>query len=81
MPKTTTPEPSAAETYAQRQSDIARLLDVLDMELTKHAEAAKADPKNWGHAGDLYRVRSGLIDVVGFVSGMDRADVERFLAE
>ena len=77
MPKTTTPEPSAAETYAQRQSDIARLLDVLDMELTKHAEAAKADPKNW----DLYRVRSGLIDVVGFVSGMDRADVERFLAE
>jgi hypothetical protein len=46
--KTTTPEPTAAETYAARRNDIGRLIDVLQMELDKHAEQAKADPKNWG---------------------------------
>ncbi|MBX3403812.1 MAG: hypothetical protein KF699_10420 [Phycisphaeraceae bacterium] len=80
-PKTPTPDPSASETYAQRRSDIARLLDVLGMELDKHADAAKADPKCWGRVGDLGKVRSDLIDMVGFMSGMERDEVERFLAE
>lgn len=83
-PKTTKPapvQPSAPETYAQRRGDIARLLDVLDMELAKHAEGAKADPTNWGRVGDLGKVRSDLIDMVGFMSGMEREEVERFLAE
>ena len=77
--KTTTPEPTAAETYAARQNDIARLMDVLQMELDKHAEQAKSDPKNWGRTGDLGKVRSDLIDLVGFMSGMDREHVEAFL--
>ncbi len=77
--KTTTPEPTAAETYAARQNDIARLMDVLQMELEKHAAAAKADPANWGRTGDLGKVRSDLIDTVAFMSRMDRADVEGFL--
>lgn len=76
---TTKPEPTAAETYAVRQNDIARLMDVLQMELDKHAEAAKADPKNWGRTGDLGKVRSDLIELVGFMSGMDREHVEAFL--
>ena len=80
-PKTTKPEPTAAEAYAARQHDIARLMDVLQMELDKHAEGAKADPRNWGFAGSLGKVRSDLIDLVGFMSGMDREDIERFLAE
>jgi hypothetical protein len=75
------PEPSAPETYSQRRGDIARLLDVLDMELAKHAEGMKADPTNWGRVGDLGKVRSDLIDMVGFMSGMEREEVERFLAE
>jgi len=79
--KTTKPGPTAAETYAARQNDIARLMDVLQMELDKHAEAAKGDPACWGRVGDLGKVRSDLIDMVGFMSGMDREDVERFLAE
>lgn len=74
-------QPTAAETYAARRNDIARLLDVLAMELDKHDEQAKADPTNWGITGNLGKVRSDLIDVVGFLSGMDREDVERFLAE
>lgn len=79
--KPATPEPTAAEAYAAQRSDIARLLDVLEMELDKHDERAKADPTNWGIAGNLGKVRSDLIDLVGFLSGMDREDVERFLAE
>ena len=73
------PEPTAAQTYAARQNDIARLMDVLQMELDKHAEGAKADPRNWGRTGDLGKVRSDLIDLVGFMSGMDREHVEAFL--
>ncbi len=83
MTKRTTkkPEPTAAETYAARANDIARLIDVLQMELEKHAEAAKAEPANWGRVGDLGKVRSDLIDLVGFMSGMERDEVERFLAD
>jgi hypothetical protein len=77
-PKT---EPTAAETYAARRNDIARLLDVLAMELDKHDERAKADPCNWGRTGDLGKVRSDLIDVVGFVSGMERERIEEFLRD
>ena len=73
------PEPTAAQTYAARQNDIARLMDVLQMELDKHAEGAKADPRNWGFAGSLGKVRSDLIDMVGFMSGMDPEQVVEFL--
>jgi hypothetical protein len=79
--RTTKPEPTAAETYAARRNDIARLMDVLQMELEKHAEQAKADPRNWGFAGSLGKVRSDLIDLVGFLSNMDREHVETFLAD
>ena len=77
--KTTKPEPTAAETYAARRSDIARLMDVLQMELDKHDAEQKADPKNWGRAGDLGKVRSDLINLVGFMSNMDPKHVEAFL--
>ena len=77
-PKT---EPTAAETYAARRSDIARLLDVLAMELDKHDERAKADPRNWGLPGNLGKVRGDLIDLVAFVSGMERECIEEFLRD
>ncbi|MCW5769694.1 MAG: hypothetical protein KIT19_13530 [Phycisphaeraceae bacterium] len=78
---TNAPKRTAAETYAAHQSDIARLLDVLGMELEKHEARAKADPRNWGLVGDLGKVRSDLIDTVAFISCMDRAEVERFLCD
>ena len=77
--KSTKPEPTAAEAYVARRDDIARLMDVLQMELDKHAVAAKADPRNWGFAGSLGKVRSDLIDLVGFLSNMDPEHVEAFL--
>ena len=78
---TNTHETNARDAYQARQSDIARLIDVLQMELDKHADAAQADAKCWGKVGDLGKVRSDLIDLVGFMSGMDREAVEGFLAE
>lgn len=75
------PEPTAVEAYAARRSDIARLLDVLEMELDKHADGMKADASNWGHVGDLGKVRSDLIDLVAFMSGMERERIEDFLRE
>jgi hypothetical protein len=74
-------ETNARDAYQARQIDIARLIDVLQMELDKHAEKAEADPRNWGRVGDLGKVRGDLIDLVAFMSKMDREAVESFLAE
>ena len=67
---------SAEQEYTKRASDIARLIDVLQMELERHAKAAKADAKNWGHAGDLGKVRSDLLETLSFISGFTREDIE-----
>ena len=79
----TTPraDQNAAAAYAAHRAEIARLLDVLDMELERHGQAAKADPGHWGRAGDLAEVRRDLINVVAFLSGMERERIEGFLAE
>ncbi len=77
--RTTKPEPTAAETYAARRNDIARLMDVLQMELDKHDAEQKTDPRNRGHAGDLGKVREDLINLVGFMSNMDPEHVVSFL--
>ncbi len=79
--RTKSSDNDAHHQYTARQSDIARLIDVLQMELEKHASEAKADPKNWGRVGDLGKVRSDLIEVVSFMSGFDRAQIKEFLAE
>lgn len=76
---TPAPEPTAAQAYAAHRNDIARLLDVLEMELDKHGERAKADQRNWALAGDLGKVRSDLMDTVAFISSMERECVEAFL--
>lgn len=80
-PKTTKPEPTAAETYAARRNDIARLLDVLEMELERLDTDAKTNPGDWGHAGSLAQVRGDLVRAVGFLSSSDPDEVERFLAD
>ena len=79
--RTTTNEPTAAQMYAEQRSNIARLLDVLAMELDKRDDEAKADPGNWGKACDLALVRTDLTTIVAFISRMEREDVERFLRE
>ncbi len=71
----------ARAAYNARANDIARLMDVLQMELDKHADAAKADARCWGKVGDLGKVRSDLIELVAFMSSVDRENIEAFLAE
>jgi len=46
-PMSTIIEPTAAETYAAHRSDLSRLVDVLNQELDRHDDLARADPKNW----------------------------------
>lgn len=77
----TTNEPTAAETCAARRADIARLIDVLEMELEKFGQRAAADPKNWGFAGTLYSVRSTLVHAVASLANMEIEEVEMFLAD
>ena len=79
--KTNPPERSAAEMYAARRADIARLLDLVEQSLEAHAEKAKAKPGDWGFAGDLARLRGRLITAVTDVCGMDEDDIEAFLAD
>jgi len=70
---------TAAEVYAERRRDIDRLMDWLGQELGKHQKAAKAEPKDWSRSGDLYRVRSGLLEVLAGLRGVEIADIERSL--
>jgi hypothetical protein len=74
-------KPTAIETYRQRREDIARLLDILDMELARFGERAEAEPKDWGFAGTMGHVRSELIDLVEHLSGIERERIEETLAE
>jgi len=72
---------TAIETYRRKREDVARLLDILGMELDKLGQRAEADPANRGYAGSLIEVRSTLIDAVESLSGIERARIEETLAE
>jgi hypothetical protein len=72
---------TAAQAYAARRSDIARLMHVLEMELDAHAKHAAQEDTHWGYAGDLGGIRSSLIDIVSQISQMSREQVETFLED
>lgn len=72
---------TAAETYAARRHEVARLMDVLEMELKKYDDQAAASPKDWSFAGTMGFVRESLIDLVAGLSGIERSEIERFLSE
>jgi hypothetical protein len=72
---------TAETAYDAARNDIARLLDVLQMELDAHAVRFRGDPRNWGYAGSVQKLRSDLIDAVAFIASMERTEVERFLDE
>ncbi len=81
-PKTTTPaspQPTAAEAYAARRNDIARLLDVLSMHLDINDKEHAVAPGNWGLVGNLSKARADLVNLVGFMANMDPEHVEEFL--
>lgn len=77
----TTTNETASQAYAKRRSEIARLIDVLQMELDAHAKRAALAEKHWGYPGDLSRIREGMIELVMSMSGMERERIEDFLTE
>ncbi len=72
---------TAAQTYEERAQDIGALLGWLQDELEVHEEKAKADPRNWGFAGDLAEVRMRLVDALTFLSGNDDKAIAEALAD
>ena len=74
-------KPTAIEAYRKHREDVARLLDILDMELANLGERANADPRNHGFTGTIANVRRVLIDAVEGLSGIERARIEETLAE
>jgi hypothetical protein len=72
---------TARELYDERREDIARVLDWLDMEFDRHQTNAKANPKDWGYAGDLGHVREKLIETLAFLSNRETQDIEDLLSE
>jgi hypothetical protein len=51
---------SAADRYADQQTDIGALLDLIGQEARVHAERAAKEPGNWGYVGDAGHIRDGL---------------------
>ena len=76
---------TAAQKYADHQTDIGALLDLVGEELKVHAAAAAKEPKNWGFAGDLANVRGTLKQILaGFlISRYDWTETEaaRFIED
>jgi len=64
-----------------QKAEIARLIDVLQMEVDRLATRLEADPDNWALTGNVSIIRHDLIGVVAFASNLDRKDVVRFLSE
>ena len=71
---------TARQKHFANQNDIARLLDVLDLELQKIADRGNTT-ETWEHAEVLANVRNDLIDVVATISNQSPAKVEAFLNE
>ena len=69
----------AGQQYDAHANDIARLIDVLQMELEAHRQKTGACERGWAGVGDLEKVRSDLINTVAFMSNKDRDEVIAFL--
>jgi hypothetical protein len=72
---------TARELYDERRQDIARVMDWIELELDKHKTNAKANPKDWGYAGDLGHVREKLIETLAFLSNNEPQEIEDLLGE
>lgn len=73
------PERTADQTYATHRADIARLLDVIGMELERLDADAKARPNDWALPGTLGKVKIDLVHLAGFLSNKDPHEIEAFL--
>ena len=70
---------TARETYDERRSEIAALLDTLGQEVNMHTEYAEKEGLHWGHAGDLGHVKELLVQTLAFLAQRDEADIQDYL--
>ena len=70
---------AAQAAYAARQAKARQLVERLSQALDRHAEAASAQPRVWGFAGDLGTVCANLIEGLGMLGAL--TDEERALHE
>lgn len=54
--------------YDQYQTDIKFQLAAIKQELKDHAKMAKANGCDWGHIGDLSRVKVSLSELGNFIT-------------
>jgi hypothetical protein len=74
---TTAPDnPRLQDAFTRTQSDIARLMDWLSLELDKRSDPEKA---TWSILASLEHVRGNLIDTLEFISDVDRENIQRSL--
>ena len=72
---------TAAETYAEREQDIAAILEWIETEMETHRERQGKAEGDWGHTGDLGHVRDELKNVLSFLSGASSDEIDRNLAD
>jgi hypothetical protein len=74
-------ERTAAEVYAEREQDIAAILEWIETELETHRERRGKTEGDWGHVGDLGHVRDELKNVLSFLSGASSDEIDHNLAD
>jgi len=72
---------TAAEAYAEREQDIAAILEWIETELETHRERQDEAKSNWGYAGDLDYAKGELKNVLSFLSGASSDEIDRNLAD
>jgi hypothetical protein len=66
---------AAATDYQRYQADIRRLIEMLQRELSDHANRGQTRAR----VAEIAHVRNGLVDVVASVFDTSHAEVEAFL--
>ena len=72
---------TALSDFTQHADDCAALLDQIAQAIAQRRERAAADPKNWGHAGSMAEVRTGLIQTLAFIGNLEEEGIEATLAD
>lgn len=70
---------TAAERYRDRVADVGLLMGMLKEEVAQHAANAAVEGTDWGHIGDLGKVRELLIEAVSFLAQQEPTFVEKRL--
>ena len=79
---TETPKPQTAkEAYELHQAEIESLMEWIKMELERHEQDVADEPGNWGMANELGHVKTGLKEILAFLSNGDVAEIDQALEE